>query len=107
MLVAEGNLTEALQAYRDSFAIFERLAKADPSNAGWQRDLAVSYGKLASAYLRLNNAAEALAALRKGRDVMVALVTISPSNTQWKEDLTRFDDEIAKLEGRSQEAGKN
>ncbi|MFZ1093303.1 MAG: hypothetical protein WAN75_29480 [Xanthobacteraceae bacterium] len=43
MLVAQGDLTAALQAYRDSLGIRERLAKADPGNAGWQRDLSVSY----------------------------------------------------------------
>ena len=42
MLVAQGNLPEALKSYRDGLAIRERLAKADPGNAGWQRDLSVS-----------------------------------------------------------------
>ena len=49
MLVAQGDLPEALQAYRDSLAIAERLAAADPSNAEWQRDLSVSYEKIAEA----------------------------------------------------------
>jgi hypothetical protein len=31
VLVAQGNLTEALQSYRDSLAINERLAKAAPA----------------------------------------------------------------------------
>jgi hypothetical protein len=42
----QGDPTAALQAYRDSLAIAERLAKADPGNAGWQRDLSVSYSKV-------------------------------------------------------------
>ena len=42
VLVAQGNLPEALKPYRDdSLAIFDRLAKSDPGNAGWQCDLAV------------------------------------------------------------------
>ena len=41
--MAQGNLPEALKAFRDSLAIVDRLAKADPGNAGWQRDLSVSY----------------------------------------------------------------
>ena len=41
MLVAQGNLPEALKSYRDSLAIAERLAQSDPGNAGWQRDLSV------------------------------------------------------------------
>jgi tetratricopeptide (TPR) repeat protein len=76
VLVAQGKLDEALKAYRDSLPIRERLAAADRSNTEWQRDLAVSYAKLASVYLRLGNSAEALAALHKGRDIWPRL---SPS----------------------------
>jgi CHAT domain-containing protein len=32
--------------------IFERLAKADPGNAGWQRDLALSHGRVAMVLAR-------------------------------------------------------
>ena len=39
--VAQGDLAGALTSYRDSLAIAERLAKSDPGNAGWQRDLSV------------------------------------------------------------------
>jgi hypothetical protein len=46
VLVARGNLTEALEAYRDSLAISERLAKADPGNAGWQYDLGISHERI-------------------------------------------------------------
>jgi tetratricopeptide (TPR) repeat protein len=37
---AQDKFDEALKAYRDSLAIRERLAAANPSNAQWQRDLA-------------------------------------------------------------------
>ena len=37
--MAQGNLAEALTSYRKGLAIIERLAKADPDNIGWQRDL--------------------------------------------------------------------
>ena len=39
VLMAQGNLAEALTSYRKGLAIIERLAKADPDNTGWQRDL--------------------------------------------------------------------
>ena len=48
--VAQGDLAGALKSYRDSLAIRERLAKSDPGNAGWQRDLSVSYAKLGSTF---------------------------------------------------------
>ena len=34
------------RAYRDSLGIREKLAKQDPDNTDWQRDLSVSYGKV-------------------------------------------------------------
>ena len=46
MLAAQGNLPEALKSYQGSLAIRDRLAKADTGNAGWQRDLSVSYNKV-------------------------------------------------------------
>ena len=44
---AQGHLPEALASYQVSLAIDERLAQSDPGNAGWQRDLIVSYVKMA------------------------------------------------------------
>jgi hypothetical protein len=38
---------EALKSFRDGLAIGDRLAQSDPGNAGWQRDLVVSFVKLA------------------------------------------------------------
>ena len=43
---AQGDLAGALKAYSDGLAIADRLAKSDPGNAGWQRDLSVSYEKV-------------------------------------------------------------
>jgi hypothetical protein len=40
---AQGDLAGALSSYKDSLAIMERLAKSDPSNAQWQRELSVSF----------------------------------------------------------------
>jgi tetratricopeptide (TPR) repeat protein len=47
--MAQGNLADALQSYRDSHAIADRLARADPGNAGWQTDIIASNAKLALA----------------------------------------------------------
>ena len=46
--VRRGDLAGALTSYRDGLAIADRLAKSDPGNAGWQRDLSVSYEKSAT-----------------------------------------------------------
>ena len=37
----------ALQAYEADLAIAERLAASDPGNAQWQRDLYISYWRMA------------------------------------------------------------
>ena len=107
MLTAQGNAQDALKAYRDSSAIRERLAEIDPGNNGWQRDLAVSYVKLALVHQRLGEIAEALVEFRKARDIMAALVAAAPDNTQWKQFLAGLDGEIARLEGQAQEPKKN
>ena len=46
VLVEQGSLPAALDSYKASLAIADRLAKADPGNAGWQRDLSVSQAKI-------------------------------------------------------------
>jgi len=46
VLVEQGNLPEALATYKASLAIAERLAKADPGNAGWQRPLGVASARI-------------------------------------------------------------
>ena len=40
--LAQGDLSGALQAYGESLTVRRRLGEADPSNAGWQRDLSYS-----------------------------------------------------------------
>ena len=97
MLVAQGNLPEALKSYRDGLAIADRLAKADPGNAGWQRDLSMSYSKLAGAFRKAGDNAMALDALRQGRAIMLRMTSLSPDNAAWKRDLAWFDGQIAEL----------
>jgi len=48
VLVAQGQLGAALQRFEQGLAIAQRLAQADPSSATLQRDLSISYWKLAS-----------------------------------------------------------
>jgi len=57
----------ALTSYRDSLAIADRLAASDKGNAGWQRDLSVSYAKLASVYSKLRDKAKMLDTLQKAK----------------------------------------
>ena len=98
VLVAQGNLPEALKTYRDSLAIRDRLAKSDPGNAGWQRDLSVSFAKLAGVSRKMGASADALSALQQGRAIIVRMTNLSPDNAVWKNDLAWFDEQIKQMQ---------
>ena len=67
-------LRGALKSYRDSLAITERLAKSDPGNAGWQRDLSVSHHKVGDVQVAQGDPA--------ARSSPTA--TASPSRSVWR-----------------------
>ena len=97
--VEQGNLPAALESFRASLAIAGRLTKADPGNAGWQRDLALSHGRVAIALTSGGANGDALTAFRHGRSIIAALAEQSPDNATLPKDLTWFDDQIAALGG--------
>jgi hypothetical protein len=76
--VQQGDLTAALTSYQASHAIRERLARADPGNAGWKRDLAISYGRVAVIQIQQGDRDDALKAFRQGRDIIAQLMPRSP-----------------------------
>ena len=98
VLIAQGNLAAALKSYQDGLAIRDRLAKADPSNVLWQRDLAVNHSRLAAVFARQGEALDALDALREGRAIIARLKEQSPDDATLPNDLAYFDGEIARLE---------
>jgi len=87
VLSAQGNPPEALKAYRDSLTIRERLAAADPSNARWQRELAVLYGNVGVVLQAQGNLPDALKAYRDGLTIKERLAKTDPGNTGWQSDL--------------------
>jgi hypothetical protein len=46
VLVFQGKLDEALEAYKQARDIDEWFAKQDPSDSAWQRDLSVSLDRV-------------------------------------------------------------
>ena len=97
MLVAQGNLPDALQSYREGLAIRERLAKSDPENGGWQRDLAVVHSKVGVALQKMGQTASAREEFVAGRTIMATLVEQNPGWAEWKKDLAWFDNQLAIL----------
>ena len=53
--VAQGDLPAALTSYQASLTIRERLAKSDPGNADWQRDLSASYDNVGDVQVAQGN----------------------------------------------------
>jgi len=98
VLVAQGNLPEALKSFRDSLAIRDRLAKADPDNAGWQRDLALSHGRVTTVLARQGERAKALEGFQAGRAIIARLKERSPDNATLPKDLAWLEAQIAELE---------
>jgi tetratricopeptide (TPR) repeat protein len=66
----------------------ERLAAADPSNAGWQRDLSVSQIKIGNVLRAQGDSSGALAAYRQSLSVRERLAAADPSNADWQRDLS-------------------
>ena len=85
---AYGDLEEAGTAYRASLAIFERLAAADPSNAGWQRELSVSQDRVGNVLSAQGGLDDALSAYRAGLAIRERLAAADPSNAGWQRDLS-------------------
>ncbi len=88
VLVAQGNLPEALKTFRDGLAISDRLAQSDPDNAGWQRDLSVSYDRVGDVLVAQGNLPEALKTFRDGLAIAARLAKSDPGNAGWQRDLS-------------------
>ena len=86
--VAQGNLPAALTSYQASLAIRDRLAKSDPGNAGWQRDLSVSYNKVGDVQVAQGNLPAALTSYQAGLAIIERLAKSDPGNAGWQRDLS-------------------
>lgn len=49
---SRGDLARALESYRASLQIDQRLAESDPSNAAWQREMSVSHNGVGNVLLQ-------------------------------------------------------
>jgi hypothetical protein len=92
--VEQGDPTAALTSYQASLAIRDRLAKADLANAGWQRDLARSFGRAATVHASQHAHDRALRQFRQGRGIIVRLMRQSPNDSTLPNDLAWFDGQI-------------
>ena len=98
MQSAQGDLAGALKSSRDSLAIFEKLAKRDPGNAGWQADLAFSYWRTGTKLARSDpqSKKDARTMVEKGRDVLRKLKTRSGLTRQQQQWLDSMEADLRK-----------
>jgi tetratricopeptide (TPR) repeat protein len=103
--VAQKNLSDGLASYRAALTIREHLAKADPSNGDWQRNLSISYERNVESAQQDPQAA--LASYRSCLAVRELLVRTNPDNTIWQRELATAYNEIGDVEmaqGKPQDA---
>ncbi|WP_089725702.1 tetratricopeptide repeat protein [Candidatus Thiosymbion oneisti] len=82
-----GDLAAAGRLYAEGVQILERLAAADPSNTGWQRDLSVSLNKIGDIKSKQGDLTGALSAYQESKAIREHLAAADPSNAQWQYDL--------------------
>ena len=79
MQVAQDDLAGALKSYRDSLAIFDRLAKSDPGNADWQYNLGVSNERIGDVQVAQGDLAGALKSYRAKFEIIDRLAKSIPA----------------------------
>ena len=76
-----------LDAYQARHNIIERLAAQDPGNAGWQRDLSVSFNKIGEVQSAKGDLDGALKAYQEDLAIAQKLAAQDPGNAGWQRDL--------------------
>jgi tetratricopeptide (TPR) repeat protein len=87
-LVALGFTDEAVQRYRRLVDTFTRLARAEPGRADYQRDLSVSYNKLADLNAALGQGEQALTLYQQSLDIAERLARAEPGRADYQRDLS-------------------
>jgi tetratricopeptide (TPR) repeat protein len=89
VLMVQGNLAEALDAYRNGLAIVERMIAAEPDNTNSQRDLSVFCEKIGVVLGAQGNFEEAMHFFRDGLEIADRLAKSNPRYPLWQSDLAR------------------
>jgi hypothetical protein len=84
---AVGDTPTADQHYRALVAIAERLAAADPTNAGYQRGLSVSHKKLGDLAVAAGDTPTADRHYRASLTIRERLAITDPTNVAYQRDL--------------------
>ncbi|MEL6907405.1 MAG: toll/interleukin-1 receptor domain-containing protein, partial [Planctomycetota bacterium] len=82
--VERGDLSRAGSSYERALDLRSRLAEADPGNAGWQRDLSVSFDKVGDVLVAQGRLDDALGNFQKSLDLRSRLAEADPGNAGWQ-----------------------
>ena len=102
-----GSKREALRDFEESLAIFERLARLNPSDTELQRNLAGNHQSIGIVQSALGRPNEALASIERGRGLLERLSNDNPSVAAFRSDLAKCENSVGLLEremGRPDEA---
>ena len=83
-----GRPDAALASYLAARAAADRMAKAEPTNARRQFDLAAGYERVGDIQRQQGDLAAALKSFRARHDIVSALVRAEPGNAEWQRDLS-------------------
>ncbi len=86
--ISLGDLKAAAKSCNEAVEACEKLARQDPANAEWQRDLSVSYNKLGDVQRDQGDLDGALASYRQSLTIFEKLARQDPGNAQWQRDLS-------------------
>ena len=84
---AQGRLEGAQAAFEQYLAIFRRLAELEPSNAGWQREMAVAHSRVGGVWLAQKQLTKGIEAYLEALTISRRLAGQDPSNASWQHDL--------------------
>ena len=91
-------LAQALDSYRAGLAIAYRLAKSDPRNADWQRDLSVCDLYVGEVEAERGEFAQALEYYQTGLAVVDDFAKTHPGNVRWQRLLAEFHERVGNAE---------
>jgi len=86
--LALGSTDRALSRYAELHVILERLAKAEPDRADYQRDLSVLYNKMADLYRALGLGDQARDVCQKALAIAQRLARAEPDRADYQRDLS-------------------
>ena len=96
MLQAQGKLEAAQAAFGEALAISRHLTEQDPSNADWQRDLAVACWRIAHLEAKAGRHAAAVLLYEEASRIFGVLAERAPGFVQWAKEKENVESDLSR-----------